>query len=66
MLVKQNLQVLHKIIKRARDTPVVQLKDDISLPEQNNFISEISSDATMTIHDWSKTTNLSRVKKILF
>jgi len=53
-LVKQNLQMIHKIIKRARDSPLVPLNEEPET-ELNHFQNSDSiKQSILTIHDWSK------------
>ena len=62
-LVKQNLQLIHKIIKRARDSPLVPLDDEPSM-NLHNFEAEPVENSIVTLHDWSKTENFTENTKI--
>ena len=55
-LVKQNLQILHKIIKRARESPLVALKEDEEKILDTNVTPQNVLESIEPIHDWSKET----------
>ena len=55
-LVKQNLQILHKIIKRARESPLVALKEDEEKVLDTNVTPQNVLESIEPIHDWSKET----------
>jgi len=54
-LVKQNLQALHKLIKRARDTPIKQNDPQHELSHQADESRPVSETVVAEgLHDWSK------------